>query len=144
MIAELPQSREDYEVRFKAHYRSRGSGEDTTISFPCPFCAAASWFEAPVVEFNYSTSPIYCTECGRSARFEYSEDEYGIQRLELIHVAGDTPPEWLPDVRSDVPEPQGPDERSIGFLPPTVDDPRPSLPDHTVTLRTRMKGGKKL
>lgn len=70
-----PGTREEYERLFVENHKTRGYGEETVQSFPCPFCAESDWFEASAADMAHSTDDIHCSECGRSARFIYTEAE---------------------------------------------------------------------
>ena len=122
-----PATMEEYNERFHAAYRLRGSGEETRVSFPCAFCAEPDWYEIRLVDFGQYMGAHYCIGCGRSARFVFRDLANGVQ-AELVQCSGPDAPEWM------VPTPRREDRheepgRSEGYLlPPPPLAPRLRTP----------------
>lgn len=108
-----PTSKEEYEKRYLDNHQISGHGiEGVTNHFPCPFCAHPDWHVVTVLDFaipeepgNYSTEPIRCECCERSAR--YISVRYPDHSITMSIEQADGPPapEWVPfPVRRDVDE----------------------------------------
>lgn len=91
-----PTNLQEYLHRFDANVRTFGVGVETSQSMPCPFCAAAGWLVYRILETKPVTSAgATCSECGRSARAEYTEQPGGAIRFEFAQTGGPDQPDWL-------------------------------------------------
>lgn len=91
-----PVSKAEYDERFYKNNFVSGLGLKTTVHMPCPFCAAPDWAVFPVIDTEeVMRGPAHtCKECGRSAKFEFTQAE-GAKSFELVQTGGDVPPSWL-------------------------------------------------
>jgi hypothetical protein len=91
-----PATVEEYAERYHASWRVSGYGiEGVTNHFPCPFCAAPDWLVVRVIDFEQTTDPIECSECGRSARHVFDRGDGGVL-MSVVQTDGPDPPEWVP------------------------------------------------
>jgi hypothetical protein len=95
-----PTSKDEYDQRFYKNHLVSGSGLNTTVHMPCPFCAAPDWSVFPVLETEevMKGPGATCKECGRSAKFVFTQTANS-KSFELVQTGGDAPPSWLPHVR---------------------------------------------
>jgi len=74
-------SMDEYRALFAKNIRSTGSGQHEHLHVPCPFCAAAEWYEASAAELSQDSSPLYCIACGRSAELRTEDGTMKIHFL---------------------------------------------------------------
>lgn len=94
-----PASYDEYMKRFKLGETVNGYGIDTSVSTPCPFCAAPDFMKFKIMEVQPAMeNGATCSECGRSARAIVKRESGNIS-FEIVQTGGDDPPEWLPQIR---------------------------------------------
>lgn len=90
-----PNNRAEYDTRFYANQGMEGFGLDTSLVFPCPFCAAPRWAVTKIIEMEETMSkPHHCGECGRSAKMIFSRTAGGVS-FEVVQTGGPDQPDWL-------------------------------------------------
>lgn len=90
-----PASFQEYLARFHANTQASGFGLDTTSHIPCPFCAAADFLVARLLDFEDAMKrETTCRECGRSGKnlFTYTATA---KSFEFVQTSGDDPPSWM-------------------------------------------------
>lgn len=95
-----PSNMEQYLKRFDGNQKITGTGLDTTVTMPCPFCAAADFVSYRVIDVEQVMSRgAICRECGRGAR-AISHRRAGGASIEVVQTCGPEQPEWLsPKIR---------------------------------------------
>jgi hypothetical protein len=95
-----PATVEDYNSRFKDSYRVSGTGFQTTVHFPCPFCAAPDWMVVPLLAFeDRSQQEHVCKECQRGAKhLVHRERESVSVTMTLVQTKGADIPAYLPKI----------------------------------------------
>jgi len=85
----------EYLALYNANVRFFGLGYMTSMSVPCPFCAAPDFMIYKVLEVQKKMEEgATCGCCRRSARAVFSDTPTG-KRFEIFQTAGPAAPEWL-------------------------------------------------
>jgi hypothetical protein len=96
-----PTSMDDHTCRSAMNMRVEGSGIETRVILPCPFCAAGNFMVVPVTDsVGALTRGAMCNSRGRSAKAIYHADEPGNEQFEIVQTGGPRQPDWLvPKIR---------------------------------------------
>lgn len=88
-----PLNREEWEARIAKNQRFSGRGvEGTMMHMACPFCGAADFVVAAIMEVTQAMKAgATCSECWRAARMVD-----GLRGWTLVQTAGDDPPPYVP------------------------------------------------
>jgi len=91
-----PTSQQEYEQTFNANQRLSGSGLDTTVHLPCPFCAAPDFMIYKIIEADTAMADgATCVQCSRSAALELSVNTPSNKQFEIVQTGGPDQPSWL-------------------------------------------------
>ena len=91
----LPNSKEEYLARFYLNQRIEGFGLETTMVYPCPFCAAPDWAKHKILEMEeVMAREQHCGECGRSSKMIFKRDANGVS-FEVVQTGGPDQPDWF-------------------------------------------------
>jgi hypothetical protein len=94
-----PATREEYEKRFQQNHRVTGFGIDTTVTFPCPFCAAPGWMTSRVLDVEEKIAANReCTECKRGSKGIVTRTANSMT-TEFVQTSGPDHPDYLPRMR---------------------------------------------
>jgi hypothetical protein len=94
-----PATLDEYNIKSNANHRMTGYGVETAQVLPCPFCGAADFLTARILQFNTDMAKgAVCTACGRGARMITTRDASGVY-MEMVQTQGDNPPPYLPPMR---------------------------------------------
>jgi hypothetical protein len=91
-------TKKEYEERFARNQLIFGSGFGTSVSLPCPFCAAPDNLKYRVIDSEAAMTRGASQECGRSWKAIFTAIDGGKQ-FEIVQTAGDDPPDFLPAMR---------------------------------------------
>jgi hypothetical protein len=95
-----PKSLEEFDRRFAANTRFEGSGMETTMCLPCPFCAAADFVKFALLDMSEIVKlEQVCKECDRGCQLEMKAIAHGGVRWEFVLTQGEDIPEFLPQMR---------------------------------------------
>lgn len=85
----------EYERLFQQRTSIEGMGLETSISMPCPFCAAPAFMRYRVLEVETAMQAgSTCKACGRSARAIMQRSSSGVS-FEVVQTGGPDQPQWL-------------------------------------------------
>lgn len=91
----LPTSKEEYFKRFYENQRVEGFGLDTSMVYPCPFCAAPDWAKNKIIEMEEVMARAHhCGECGRSAKMIFDRSANGVS-FEVVQCGGPDQADWF-------------------------------------------------
>lgn len=86
-----PQTKEQYEKRYKENHHFSGRGMETKAHHPCPFCAAPDFFVHEVLTMKeVMARGAVCSECGRGMKVLFTEAP-GTTSMEFVQTQGDDP-----------------------------------------------------
>lgn len=124
-------TKEAYEAAYKANTRLSGSGLDTTVHYPCPFCAAPDWAATRILDMEkVLQEPHECAACGRTARLLIRRRApITAITFQLVQVSGPDPAPYLVGLAGR--EGDGKEPPVMGALPvPEKDFVPPPRPPH--------------
>jgi hypothetical protein len=89
----------DYNAKYKANLRIDGTGFDTTIHSPCPFCAEPGFmsYTVALTEAALATDTT-CKKCGRGAKTIITKSGGGTT-ARMVQTRGDDAPPYIPITR---------------------------------------------
>lgn len=94
-----PKDLPEYQKRFAAAQSVSGSGLDTTMHMPCPFCAYPNWSNYRIVDTETAMAEErVCQKCGRGAKALFTREGEGVS-FEIVQTRGDDIPDFLPKIR---------------------------------------------
>lgn len=92
-------SREEYEKKYAANERLEGTGAETTVHMPCPFCAEPDFAVEKLIGFAEALGTEHvCKHCNRGAKTLVKE-KGNVTSLLMFQTRGDPPPpymSWMP------------------------------------------------
>lgn len=95
-----PASLDAFNDLFKANTVIDGSGLQTSISVPCPFCAAPNFMRYLIMETKEALMQgATCAACGRSGHFEFTIDTPTQKQFHLVQTGGPPAPDYLPHIK---------------------------------------------
>lgn len=95
-----PQNIDEYTQRYKANERIFGVGLETSISAPCPFCAAPDFWVYRIINVReVVTKERICDACKRGLKTIFVQDNAQGSVFEFVQTTGPEQPAWLPQIR---------------------------------------------
>lgn len=100
-----PTTREEYEERFAKNTQIFGMGMTTSMSMPCPFCAAPNFMRYMILQMEEEiTKEHVCKECSRGMRAQILIEHRGLcKTMHFIQTRGpDCTAEWVPPMHKEL------------------------------------------
>ncbi len=90
-----PQNYLDYKARHAKNVKITGTGLNTTMSEPCPFCAAPDFWVYRVIDVvQVITQEHVCEHCARGARVIVTRTPTSVHFV-VEQTQGPDQPDWL-------------------------------------------------
>lgn len=81
---------------YKTRQRIFGVGASTSISAPCPFCAAADFWVYRVIDVRETiTKETICASCLRGVAVLFVQEHEQSTTFEIVQTTGPDQPAWL-------------------------------------------------
>ncbi len=91
-----PRDREEWEHLFHENQRISGTGLNTTMHMPCPFCAAKDFAVYKIIDTEDALiEGAVCNACNRGAAIEFSVNMPSNKQFEMVQISGPDQPSWL-------------------------------------------------
>ena len=91
-----PQTLADYNRLCHENMESQGFGVETSVTVPCPFCAARGFMTYRIVNTRDAMKRgATCKHCGRSGAFEFLIEEPSAAQFMFVQTGGPDPPPYL-------------------------------------------------
>ncbi len=91
-----PRTKQEYLERFHTNQQIFGTGFETGMEIPCPFCAAPGFLRYKIIDAREAMErDSTCSACGRSAKALFRDLPGGGVEFEMVQTGGPPQPDWL-------------------------------------------------
>lgn len=94
-----PETYDDYARKQTDNQKIEGTGANTIVHAPCPFCCEPDWLVFRILDMREVASQgATCRHCQRGAKLIFTESAGSIA-FEIVQFAGKPVPDYLPTIR---------------------------------------------